>query len=223
MKYTIKRGEQTFGPYTLADLQKYVQTGNVQATDLAQSEGMSDWAPVSQVLGNIPMPATAYGAAAAPALAPVTTVPLPPNLHWGLLLAIYVVAQILNALLHLLLNSAWSIVQANWARKLDGNNNTLVLVIMYPAAIFSAAMAAAFGFAQQTSTPFKFTVVLILGGVVCYIVGMFKIKAAMESYYPDLRLSGVMTFFFSTIYFQYHINQLAKINEPMSSHPLSIR
>jgi hypothetical protein len=37
----------------------------------------------------------------------------------------------------------------------------------------------------------------------------------MESYYNSverygLSLSGGMTFFFSTVYFQYHINQIAK-------------
>jgi len=29
------------------DLQKYVRSGNIAMTDLTQSEGMSDWAPIS--------------------------------------------------------------------------------------------------------------------------------------------------------------------------------
>jgi hypothetical protein len=56
---------------------------------------------------------------------------------------------------------------------------------------------------------------LFFGGVIAYIVGVFKIKAAMEEYYNStenigLRLSGGMTFFFSTVYLQFHINKIAK-------------
>ena len=43
MEYFVKRGEQRFGPYSLSDLQMYVQTGNVLVADLAQSEGMTEW------------------------------------------------------------------------------------------------------------------------------------------------------------------------------------
>jgi hypothetical protein len=44
---------------------------------------------------------------------------------------------------------------------------------------------------------------------------VFSIKAAMEEYYNStenigLSLSGVMTFFFSTVYIQYHINQISR-------------
>ena len=65
MNYLIKRGDEQFGPYSLSDIQKYVQSGNIGMGDLAQSEGMSEWVPVSQVLGNIPVPVTSFGAAAA--------------------------------------------------------------------------------------------------------------------------------------------------------------
>ena len=55
----------------------------------------------------------------------------------------------------------------------------------------------------------------IIGGLIIYIVGLFSIKQAMEEYYNStenagLQLSGVMTFFFSTVYIQYHINKLAR-------------
>src|SRR5215469_10610070 len=98
MKYFIKRDLNEYGPYTLADLQKYVASGNILLTDLTRSEGLNDWVPVSQVLGNIPVPVTApaagspaygttgsvYGGAPAQAYAP-TVSEKPPNLHWGLL------------------------------------------------------------------------------------------------------------------------------------------
>src|SRR2546427_8512437 len=59
MNYFIKRDDKEYGPYSLADLQKYVASGNVLLTDLCRSEGLTDWVPVSQVIGNIPVPAAA--------------------------------------------------------------------------------------------------------------------------------------------------------------------
>jgi len=64
MEYFVKRGDERFGPYSLSDLQHYVQSGNVTLEDFTQSEGMADWVPVSQVLGNIPAMAFAGGGTA---------------------------------------------------------------------------------------------------------------------------------------------------------------
>ena len=55
----------------------------------------------------------------------------------------------------------------------------------------------------------------ILAGAIVYLFGVFSIRAAMEDYYNStenigLTLNGVMTFFFSTVYIQYHINRLAR-------------
>ena len=50
-----QRGDQRYGPYSLVDLQNYVQSGNVATEDLAQSEGMEESIPVIQILGNIPV------------------------------------------------------------------------------------------------------------------------------------------------------------------------
>src|SRR5579859_4691836 len=92
MEYLIQRGDQTFGPYSLTELQQYVQEGRVLLTDLAQSEGMADSVPVSQILGNIPIPAPAQVLAAPPP----NLIPPPPNLHWGVVLAIMIVGRLVN-------------------------------------------------------------------------------------------------------------------------------
>jgi|SRR5580692_1735291 hypothetical protein len=211
MEYFVQRGEQKFGPYTLAEMQEYAQAGRILPTDLAKSEGLADWIPVSQILGNIPAPVAAPVAVAAP----VETVPLPPNIHWALLLLILVVTRIFLSVLSLLFNWAWALLLANWARRLSGDNKALVLVAMYPAGFLAGLFA--MGFASQTQSPGIIAIggILILGGLIAYLVGIFKIRDAMEEYYNSreniaLTLSGVMTFFFSTIYFQYHINRIAK-------------
>lgn len=50
MHFQITRNGQTYGPYTLEDLQRYVSSGNILPTDLAKSESMTDWLTVAQVL-----------------------------------------------------------------------------------------------------------------------------------------------------------------------------
>jgi hypothetical protein len=200
MQYFVKRGEQRFGPYSLSDLQRYVQSGNIATDDFTQSEGMSDWVPVSQVLGNIPATAvTSGGAAVAPALER-ELVPLPPNLHWAIVLVLGIVTLGL-------FNTVWALIQANWARKLSGNNKPMVLVAMYPAGVVTGTIM---GILKVPLVP----LVNLVTGIV-YLVGIFSIRDAMEDYYNStenigLSLSGVMTFFFSTVYIQYHINRIAR-------------
>ena len=209
MKYLVKRGEQEFGPYSLADIQQYVQSGNISFGDLAQSEGMSEWVPVSQVIGNIPIPVTSYGAAVGPAMEPaVDLVPLPPNLHWAILLILEIVTR-------QLFNLIWALVQANWARKLIKNNKPLVLVAMYPAGIIAGIAAEVVGLGGNSDAVAIAAGICIIGGVIAYMIGIFSIRSAMEEYYNStenigLSLSGVMTFFFSAVYLQYHINRIAR-------------
>lgn len=51
MVYKLQRDGQTYGPYTLEDLQRYVTSGNVQPTDMVQSDTATDWMTVAQLLG----------------------------------------------------------------------------------------------------------------------------------------------------------------------------
>jgi hypothetical protein len=208
MEYFVQRGEQKFGPYSLAEMQEYAQAGRILPTDLAKSEGMTDWVSVSLILGNIPAPVAVPVTVAAP----VDTVPLPPNLHWAILLVILIAGQLL-ALLSLLFNWVWVFILANWARRLSGNNKAMVLVAMYPAGFLAGILSFGFSAAQNSPGASAIGGLLIFGGLIAYIVGIFKIREAMEEYYNTreniaLTLSGVMTFFFSIIYLQYHINRI---------------
>ena len=211
MDYQIKRGEQQFGPYTLAELQEYVQSGRILPGDLAQSEGMAEWVPVSQILGNIPIPQVVPQPAA-----PVVTVPLPPNLPWVVLLLLFIVGQfpILNLFLSLFI-FVWSFIIANWARKLINSNRPLVLVAMYPAGLIAGILTMGVAGATHNTGLMGLGGLFILAGLLIYIFGIFKIRDAMEEYYNSreniaLTMSGVMTFFFSLIYIQYHINRIAR-------------
>jgi GYF domain 2 len=203
MQYFVKRGEQRFGPYSLSDLQRYVQSGNIANDDLTQSEGMSDWVPVSQVLGNIPVTSVTSGGAAVAPAPERELVPLPPNWHWGIVLVLVVLTR-------QLFNLIWALIQANWARKLSGDNKAMVLVAMYPAGVVAGVLTIAL---LKEMAPLGG--LFILAGVIMMVVGVFSIKHAMEEYYNStenigLTLSGAMTFFFGTIYLQYHVNRIAR-------------
>jgi hypothetical protein len=200
VQYFVKRGTERFGPYSLSDLQRYVQSGNIATDDLTQSEGISDWVPVSQALGNIPATAVTSGGAAVAPAPERGSIPLPPNLHWAIVL-------VLGTVTLGLFNTVWALIQANWARKLSGNNKPMVLVAMYPAGVVTGTIM---GILKVPLVP----LVNLVTGIV-YLVGIFSIRDAMEDYYNStenigLSLSGVMTFFFSTVYIQYHINKIAR-------------
>lgn len=202
MEYFVKRGDQRYGPYSLSDLQQYVQSGNVATEDLAQSEGMQEWIPVNQILGNIPAPVRGVATVAAP-VNEMRLVPLPPNWHWAIVLILGIVTREF-------FNLVWAMIQANWARKLSGDNKPMVLVAMYPAGIIAGILTNVL----YGRSPAIYAL-LTLAGYIAYLFGMFSIKDAMEEYYNSvenigLQLSSVMTFFFSTVYIQYHINSIAR-------------
>jgi hypothetical protein len=67
MKYFISRGGQQFGPYTLAEMQKYFAQGQIIATDFARGESSSQWVPVPQVLQGATAPPAPPAAPSAPA------------------------------------------------------------------------------------------------------------------------------------------------------------
>src|SRR5215468_7571594 len=144
MKYYIQRGVNEYGPYTLADLQRYVAQGNIAMTDLTRSEGMADWVPVSQVIGNIPVPVSppaggvlypgAPGAGATPGYAaPSVAGQVPPDFHWALVLVIGIVTC-------LLFLWVWLIVEAAWIQKIKQGSKSLLLVILAIALSYAGSL-----------------------------------------------------------------------------------
>jgi hypothetical protein len=232
MKYYIQRQLSEYGPYTLADLQRYVAQGSILLTDLTRSEGMTGWVPVSQVIGNIPAPqpagvmqapasgaANAFGTAGtvyggpgsvpggAPAYggnAAMYSGPVPLDLHWGLVLLIGVFTCGLFL-------SAWLIVEALWIRKIKPDSVAFLFVIFGVAFPYIGRFMT--GFSQVDPNPFGLLVLLL--GVILYFVGVFKMRSDLEEYYNsiepiNLQLSGGMTFFFAVYYFQHHFSRIAQ-------------
>ena len=244
MKYYIQRGINEYGPYTLADLQRYVAQGNISPNDLTRSEGMTEWAPVSQVVGNIPppappaavtaawptqggtvyggtpavaSPAAAYGAAASPA---AVAGPVPPDLHWALV-------WLIGAFTCNIFQLVWLFVEVGFVKKIRPASNCLAFLItslcvqLGSFVVLFAGMGVIGGFSESRQPPNGPTVIVavlfyaaLLAGGVLSIVAIFKTRSALVEYYNTvepihLRLSGVMTFFFSIFYFQYHFSRIA--------------
>lgn len=203
MKYYIWRNNQQYGPYSAADLQSYLAAGQVLPTDMARTESSQEWVPVQQLLGtNVPV-ANAGAAPVGPAYpAPAAAAPnLVPDLHWALLLLLSIVTCFLFLWV-------WMFIQAAAVRRLDPKSNGLIfyavgLVLSFGSGIVSAATHSQFGTGS----------LLNLAAVVIIIIGHFNIRNSLEYYFTQvepigLTLSGVLTFFFGPIYFQYHFNRI---------------
>lgn len=209
MNYTISRDGQEFGPYSLADVQRYVGTGNILLTDLARADGMTDWNPVSQVIGTITVPQAPSPGAYAP-YAPLADFPDPPNLHWGLVLLFSVLTCGLFVYI-------WDIVQASYVKRLKPDSKAL---FYYIPAIILVLLSVGMNISKQFGSSGG---LLNIVGAVLLLVGRFNLRSSLEDHFNTaepigLTLSGVMTFFFGPFYFQYHFN---RINEIKRAHRLT--
>jgi uncharacterized protein DUF4339 len=228
MKYYIQRQLNDYGPYTLADLQRYVAQGSILPSDMTRSEGMTEWTPVSQVIGNIPIPLAAgtaagaggtvydgggavyggssvdYGAQALPMQGnPI----VPPDFHWALVLLIGVFTCGL-------FNYAWLIVEAAFVKKLKSESKGLLFIILATSILIGGSFINGVVTAMNhVSSPFA--PLISIAGFVLYMVGVFQMKSDLEDYYNStepihLRLNGAMVFFFNVYYFQHHFSRIAQ-------------
>jgi hypothetical protein len=206
MNYFIKRDLQEYGPYTLSELQRYVASGNVLLTDLCRSEALNDWVPVSQVIGNIPVPAAAPApTAASAAAAAAAQYPAPPSLHWGIVLLLSIVTCGL-------FTWVWALVEAYWVRKVQPESKGMIL---WSFAIVLNVIYVGLSVSQEPNQR-GLAALFWLGGTILWIVGSFSMKNSIEEHYntaepTGLSLSGVMTFFFNVFYFQYHFTQINEV------------
>src|SRR5262245_35042558 len=109
MNYFVKRDAAEYGPYTLAELQRYVGSGNVSLTDLCRSEGMTEWVEISKVVGTIPVPIVH---ATASVSTPGILYPPPPSLNW-------ILAVLLGVVTCGIFGWVLALIQAAWLKKVQ--------------------------------------------------------------------------------------------------------
>ncbi len=229
MKYYIQRQLNEYGPYTLADLQRYVAQGSISLSDMTRSEGMTEWTPVSQVIGNIPIPAPmqpgyapgtpAYGEGTvyaggtnvygAQGAMPVTTTgPVPPDFHWALVLLI-------GFFTCGLFWWAWWIVEGVFVRKVKPDSKALLFVILSFVCNFAGGFIRGLMRAINPGESVNYGVPFYLIAFLLFVIAEFQMKNDLEEYYNsvepiELRLHGGMTFFFAVWYFQHHLSRIAQ-------------
>lgn len=215
MTYQVSRNGQLYGPYTLEDLQRYVDSGNVLPSDMAKSEEMPEWVSVAQLLG---MPAVAAPVYAAPVAytAPMGAgYPDPPNLNWGLEL-------LLGFLTFGLFVVVWNLIIAAWSKRVQPASKALmyyiiatVLIVMNFGSSWGVFIAISHHHQYHRN---------LLGGLislVCWVIRLvarFTLRDTLEQHFngPEplgLRLSAVLTFFFGGIYIQYKLNEVNQLKQ----------
>lgn len=79
MQIHISRNGQSFGPYTLEEVNAYLTSGHLNVNDMAWFEGCADWMPLSHIAG-VQVPASAVAPPtppASPVVAPQAMVSAP--------------------------------------------------------------------------------------------------------------------------------------------------
>lgn len=218
MPYQVSRNGQTYGPYTLDELQRYVSSGNILPSDVAKSDEDPNaiWVRVSSLLsGNQP---------AAPGYPPVTAgyisasvYPSAPNLNWGLLL-------LLDFFTCGIFQIIWNLIVAAWARRVEPASKALTYYIVALVLAF-ANLGSSIGnvvAAMHHESVHKSTFGIIFGIAywVIKLIARFNLRDTLEQHYNTteplgVRFSAVMTFFFGGIYFQYKLNEIQRLQDAL--------
>lgn len=235
MLYQITRGGQSYGPYTLADLQRYVASGHVLLTDLAKSDEMAEWVPVSQILNPSGLPPAApvagefagtsaasqeaagypQQAGYAPPVGTVNSFQDPPNLHWGLVL-------LFDVLTCGVFQIVWNFVLAAWVKRVEPNTKAIIYyavgygLLFISSGISFPSYIAVFHHGHA-STNLGAGLINIVGWVF-RILARFEMKTSLEQHFNstepiNFEMSGVLTFFFGGIYIQSQLNRINEIKQ----------
>jgi hypothetical protein len=245
MNYYISRAGQQYGPYSLADVQKYMAQGSISPGDFARTDTMNNWVPLSQLLaaaaapsGPLPPPLqqppaqpqwagyqpqpqaqpqpqpAAYGQPAYPAApmqapqSPQAGGFVPPSLHWALVLVLgWVTCGIFLVV--------WLFIEASFIKKIRPASNVTMLLVVALVLPLLGYGAIVVSLMEQWPIGMTLGSLIVLAATVIAFVAIFKARSLLLEYYNtvepiNLRLSGVMTFFFGIFYFQYHFTRIAE-------------
>jgi hypothetical protein len=125
-----------------------------------------------------------------------TEIVKPPTLRWTLVL-------ILSLVTLGLFEDAWLLWQSRWAKKVDPRSRATMFLVG------GLLLFLVGGVFTELSDFERFAGWVEFAGLILSQVGNFSVKGTIEKHYK-VSLSGMMTIFFSAIYFQYHFDRLAK-------------
>jgi len=131
-------------------------------------------------------------------------------MHWFLVIVLTVITFGLFILF-------WAFRQASFVKKIDPASKAAsllaltVLGVVAQVGLVYASVGASANVMQQISTA---VLILSIALFVVEMVLIFGMRKSMVTYYNSvepigLQLSGIMTFFFNILYFQYHFSRIA--------------
>jgi len=138
--------------------------------------------------------------------------PMPPEMHWALVL-------ILSWFTMGLVGLFWAFKQANFVKLIDPASNAVKMLMVALGGMVVQVLLYIVAMASRSMTLMAMMgVIMMLLNAVILVAGLmavFGMRRSMVNYYNStepmgLKLSGVMTFFFSILYFQYHFSRIAR-------------
>jgi hypothetical protein len=141
---------------------------------------------------------------------------MPPSMHWALVLVLSMITGIFGLI--------WFFVQAGYVKKIDPASRArkflvlgllAYLVLIVGMIGITAAAAMGVGSAGMAAAGGFVAFILWVAGMVFMLSAVFGMRRSLVDYFNSvepigLRLSGVMTFFFNILYFQYHLSRIAE-------------
>jgi uncharacterized membrane protein len=135
-------------------------------------------------------------------------------MHWAVVLILAMITGIFGLI--------WFFIQAGYVKKIDPASRArtflifgLLTMLAQIVATFAIAGAAAMGSTTGAAAGGFLAFVLAIVGMVLMLSAVFGMRRSLIDYFNTvepigLRLSGVMTFFFNILYFQYHLSRIAE-------------
>jgi len=124
----------------------------------------------------------------------------PPQLHWFLVL-------LFGCMTESLFYYVWMFVQARWVKKVTGKSLAWGWSVVCIALSALTLLRDINHYVQLGHLPARAGYFDgVLAGI--YIVTVFALQQELEETIPSLQLSGIMTFFFGPVYFQYHLQKV---------------
>ena len=135
---------------------------------------------------------------------------MPPQMHWALVLVLSWITFGLAGLI-------WAFKQAGFVKKIDsGSKATMLLAASLVLMVIQVALYVVMINSPSDAAAISAIVSLLnLAILVFGLMAIFGMRKSIVRYYNtvepiQLKLSGVMTFFFSVLYFQYHFSRIGK-------------
>jgi hypothetical protein len=214
MEYLISRDGHRDGPYSLEAIRQLRAEGRILDTDLCWAEGMPGWQLVTNAFDlaeespqQDPGPDSA-GTLSPVAMPPGPVAPMPPSLHWIVVLA-------LSAITLGIFGWAWLFVQAAWVRRFDaGSRAARLLAGGLLTTLVGGYVEGRLGAGHAQEAALVGMLGTLAAGL-CVLVAAFRMRDSIVRHFThrepmNVSINGVMTFLFTFIYLQYHMNRIAE-------------